>query len=184
MHDSCLLYLKRGVVLRVISSCAQVPRGCYTPYTAVLSATTPCTLVDVDAGAAANRIMRNSWLHCILFHIRLPTGNRYPIYTVILQYRDYYAMARSRIRYLRQGRLMCGPHRYCMENATRIPPTVYDICTWHIGPVNSPPIGLACCLAHSFAFARSGLSDLCRWVTDCLDLRPQKPKLFCTSSVI
>ena len=84
MHDYCLLYLKRGVVLHVISSCAQVPRGCYTPYTAVLSATTPCTLVDVDAGAAANRIMRNSWLHCILFHMRLPTGNRYPIYTVIL----------------------------------------------------------------------------------------------------
>ena len=144
-------------MLRVISSCAKVTRGCYTPYTAVLTASTPCTLVDVDAGATAATIMRNSWLYCILFYMHLlaivtPSTQSY--------YRDYYAMARSRIRYLRQGRLMCGPHRYCMENATRIPPTVYDICTWHIGPVNSPPIGLACCLAHSFAFARSGFSAL------------------------
>ena len=71
MHDSCLLYLKRVVVLRVISSCAQVKRGCYTPYTAVLPASTPCTLVHVDAGATANTIMRNSWRYCILFHVHL-----------------------------------------------------------------------------------------------------------------
>ena len=82
MHDSCLLYLKRGVVLRVISPSTQVARGGYTPYTTVLPASTPCTFVD-DAGATAATIMRNSWLYCISLR-HAPVGNRYPIYTVIL----------------------------------------------------------------------------------------------------
>ena len=88
-------------MLRVISSCSQEARGCYTPYTIVLPASTPCTVVD-DAGATAATIMRNSWLHCILFDMHLLVIVTPSTQLLGFDLHNHAEQLRSRIRYLSQ----------------------------------------------------------------------------------
>ena len=160
----------------VLSSCAQLSRGCYTPYTAVLPSEHVMQFGRRSRGrySCHNHAEQSAILHSLP---HAPVGNRYPIYTAILSRLLRRGPQSDSILEPRTPRVRTAPqlHGECDTHF----PTVPGICTWHIGPVSSPPIGFACCLAHSFAFARQ--QQLCRWVTDCLEVRPQTPKLFCTS---